>query len=435
MTRTKIVYIAVAALFMIVLIAGNSYAQNNKPDPQVVIVRDYIVLRAATMQVLDVTPASDGLYETTATSGSLALSFLCKSDSNETSLISFVNTATGEDFVTSASEFVKADRDLFAVQVLEWKVQDSNAVLTFKGPDNLKYTATIGLGSGTVSQVTMDNEKYDGNTLAAVKSDTYIYDESGKVTETHFENTVYGNNGKADKHTEAITIYNKNGTKNKVIKIVDMYGTNNKLVVYTFRSTEYNADGTIRQEKTIVDTYGENEKLLTSERSTRTNVYNSNKTLKYVWTQTNNDQYNPSGTQKQTEQWNYYFEGAKLMAQRQEVDTYHNGNGMYTGSTVDIATVTYHASGRVSERSFVSYTYDADQKLIAKTVESRQYNTLGKETGHTMETLSKDSGNTDTELLQRKALESTIIAYANNRLFTSEMADRPVSAELPLQKK
>jgi hypothetical protein len=374
----------------------------------------------------------------TATSGNSEFSFIFKSVLNETLLVSLVNTATGKDLVANASKFVKDSNNPSSMQLLEWKIQASNAVLTFKGVNNLKYSVTIGIGSGAVSQVAIDNEKYSDNKLASVQSDTYIYDASGKVAEKRLENTIYGNNGKVDNHTETITIYNKNSVNNQVnqvIKIIDTYGINNKLAVYTFTSREYNADGTIKQERTIIDTYDENGKLSTSDRSTRTNTYNASKVLTNVRTQINNEQYNPSGTLSQTKQANYYYEGARLMAERQEVYTYHNGNGNYTGCTVNIVSFAYYASGRVKERSIASYVYDADQKMMAKTVENYQYSAFGKETAHTSENLSKNNGNTDTELLQRKTLESTIIAYANNKLFTSEMADKPASSELPMSKK
>jgi hypothetical protein len=412
-------------------------SQINLIDPMLDLVKKYVVARVNGMNVGDAVPVNDaGNYQVIVTGSGVTLNVLCNTNGLTPTVASIVNPATGVDMITVAKNKLGVVYPEAITLASDWQYREGAVELTFNaGSTGPKYSAKVDVVNSSVSELSKSTPLYNGDLLASLNVETYKYNAQGGLAAKKVEDSTYGANSGINKYTAAVTDYNADSTTLKTTSITDTYDANSALAKHVLTSKEYNADVTVRQDKSVNDTYDVNGKLSTSVRSTRTNAYNASKALTNVWTETDNDKYNPSGTIKQAEHWNYYYEGTKLMAKRQEVTSYQESNGDYTGATVQIATFAYYSTGRLKDWSYASYTYDADQTLTGKIIENWQYDTAGRQTVHTVENLSKNNGNTDTELMERKALESTIIAYANNKLFTNEMASKPVSAELTMQKK
>jgi hypothetical protein len=389
-------------------------------------VQDYMNAKLGASNVIEVLFVGQGIYQVRSRVNNSAINFTCTLTPNTLSPVavtSAVKVDVNKNLLAIATSFTNQKFNITGARLQDWKVQGGDIVFTFI-TDN---TGTTVLTSVSVSgcyadQTAKTSYTYNGGKLSSTNVETCAYDAQARVTSKKLETSTYGaSNGKINKYTASITGYNTDGTTRKLTTITDTYGTNNKLAKHILNSKDYNADATVSNETAITDTYGANGKLSTDVASSRINAYNADKTLKNVWTENLTSAYHESGNLLSQKQENYYYEGVQLIAKRIEVDTYHIGNGRYEGASVNLATYSYYATGRMKEQNFITYYYSASNVLTSKTISNYQYDSLGRQTVGTTETINSNGGGDADEVLQRKAVESNVLATASNKLCSSQI--------------
>lgn len=393
----KALKVVLAAVILLTFAASGAYAVIDK---DLKTVQDYMNRKIGTPNIMEVVLVSQGVYLARTKVNNISINFTCRLSAGVVTVTAAVVPTLNQDLLAKATVFTNTTWKITTAALQDWKAVGGSVEFTFAagGASTSTITTTIGASNALVSSTVKSTLTYTGKKLSAEKVETNKYDAQAKLAESKVENYTYGANGKAQ--------------------------------TYTQTSSKYNADGTVAVQTSVNDTYFTNGKTETEQTATKINVYDANKKLKNVWTETVNATYHESGELESMEQCNYYYEGTKLIAKRREVADFQQGNGAYEGSVVELATYSYYSNGRLKEQDYAKYTYDASYNLTSKTVSNWIYDSTGKQTGGTTETINaSDSIPGSSEILQKKSVENAILATAGNKLYSNQMAVK--TPELP----